>query len=147
MYATPGELTRNLGNFADCYRLSGLLPVGSSEFDEELMAEDLAAASAEVDGYLCARYLVPVTQAEALALLRSWTLAIAAELAFGRSDVAEVPAKFVERSKVVRANLAEVAKGNFPLPAAPAETTDKGGGVAVLSVAPPVFTRDQMGGF
>jgi len=146
MYATTDDLTRALGNFADCYRVDSA-DSGLGTLDSGLMSDDLAAASAEVDGYLCARYSVPVVAGGALALLKSWTLAIATELAFGRADGAEAPAKFTERAKTVRASLTEVAKGNIPLPAAPAETTDKGGSVALLSVAEPEFTRQKMGGF
>lgn len=115
--------------------------------DEALMADDLAAASAEIDGAIAARYSTPVTADGALPLLRSWALTLAEELAYSRAGGADLPEKVKAMAKNVREQLARVAKGEFLLPASPAENTNGAGGASLVDCADPVFTRTKLQGF
>jgi len=143
MYATVDDLKKRLSQvYAQLYSDpdTGLV-------DEDCMAEDLANANAEVDGAIAKRYSVPVTAADAIALLKGWQLTLSEELAWNRSASDAIPEKVKDRVKVVRERLKEARDGNFRLPGAPAETASGQGGAAILSVATPVFTREKMGGF
>lgn len=114
----------------------------------QLAEDDLDAASAEIDGALGCRYLVPVARAEVLPMLRTWCLALAAELAWGRSAQAEPPKNLVERCKHIRARLAEYEAGNRILAADQAR--DTGGRAAVAAIVQadtPLMTRAKLGGW
>ena len=115
--------------------------------DDSLIIEDLTAASAEVDGAIANRYQTPVTAADALPLLKSWTLTLTEELAWSRGGSSELPENVTDRCKTVRQQLRRIGSGDFQLPATPAENTSAAGAAAVVSAAKPVFTRDQMTGF
>lgn len=136
MYATVEQLKTRLGNaYAEFYA------------DDVEAAADLAAASAEIDGVMAARYIVPVTADAALAMLANWNLTLAEEMAWGDPDAGDkIPEKIARRIDRVRKLLDRVPDGDFTLPGA-TETTYGNGGVALIDIAEPVFTRDKMRGF
>ena len=110
-------------------------------------AQDAAAASAEIDGYLAGRYAVPVASEAALPLLRDWALALAEERAYSRSQAQnDFSEKVKRRADHVRELLKEAAEGRFALAAGLAEA-QSGSGVAVVECEEPVFTRGRMTGF
>jgi len=141
MYATITDMKKRLSRFyAELYDLDGAV-------DEDAMTEDLTAANAEIDGSLASRYVIPVTAADALPLLKSWCLALVEELAWSRSGRDELPANVKDRAKTAREQLKRCGEGSFRLPAAPAETTQGQGGASILDIAEPVFTRSKMSGY
>ncbi|MCF6174820.1 MAG: DUF1320 domain-containing protein [Victivallaceae bacterium] len=139
MYATVTDLQLKLGS-----RFASIYPGGDT--DPGAIA-DTTAASAEIDGYLAGRYTVPVTQAGALELLKSWALALAESLSYERAAGSKLPEKVIKRAEQVRRTLRDTAAGTFQLPAAPAESTTGAGSAAMVAAATPVFTRDKMTGF
>jgi phage gp36-like protein len=142
MYATIDDLKKRLSRF-----YAELYADANGTVDEELMTEDLLAATAEIDGSVAARYQTPVTADGALPLLKSWCLTLVEEIAWSRGGRDELPENVKDRAKAVRDNLRRAGDGTFRLPAAPAETTSGQGGASILSVAEPVFTREKMSGF
>ena len=108
---------------------------------------DLDAAEAEIDGMIGTRYTVPVESGEALPLLKSWTVTLAEELAWGRSGKAETPENVRERVKHVRSLLAKVADGSMLLPGAAQAAAVGGGSVVAIAGNEPVFGRDKMPGY
>ncbi len=115
--------------------------------DESYALDDLTAASADVDSYLAARYVVPVIQPAALPLLKNWTLTLAEELAYLRAGGSSVPEKVTKRVEMYRKQLSDVAAGKLKLPAAPAEAENSAGAAAIVEGNSPVFTRENLGGY
>lgn len=143
-YATVQQLEERLGDvYAELYRgLDGSPMTAAAE-------SDLSAASAEIDGFAGVRYAVPVTAWRALALLASWCLTLAEELAWARSG-RTTPDGVKERCKTVRERLRELADGKFSLAGALAEEAGSGaagGGVSLVECDRPVFGRGRMEGF
>jgi len=161
MYATAEQLDRFLHDTYD--QLYYVAPETTSEMTEEELAaasaaalvataqladDDLEAASAEIDGALGVRYAVPVSRATVLPMLRTWCLALAAELAWGRSAMAEPPPNLVARCKAIRDRLDEYGDGSKSLAADPAATPDAGAaGAALVQGDAPLFTRAKLGGW
>ncbi len=142
MYAAAADLEKRLKReYAKLYADDA-----TGNVDADLVTEDLAAANAEVDGAVGNRYVTPVTSADALPLLKSWTVTLASGLAWGRSAGDKRPEKVTDDITEVRKRLAEVAKGEFRLPGA-TETTAGNGGVALISGAPPLLDRNSLRGF
>jgi phage gp36-like protein len=142
MYASLDDFKKRLNrHYQDLYLDA------DGNYDESLMTGDLTDAAAEVDAYLASRYAVPVTEPEALPMLRGCQLALAAALAWGRADADELPEKVKDAAKVARGQLKDIAKGDIVLPAAPAQSTSGAGGAAIVQAETPVFGRSNMGGF
>lgn len=136
MYATLDRYKRRLaGVYGGIY--------GSGPEADADAADDLAAAAAEIDGKLAARYVVPLTGATELAA--AWQLTLAEELAYGRSAAPEFPGKLKDRSAEVRRQLEAAVAGKLQLPGAAVAAA--GGGTATVEAAAPLFTRDQMQGY
>lgn len=120
--------------------------------DESGALEALAGASAEVDGYVGARYAVPVASARAQGLLRDWTLTLAAERVYVLASGAALPDKVATRAEEARRQLRDCAKGLLRLPGA-AELGSGGqdglggAGAAMLEIEQPVFGRRKMRGY
>ena len=140
-YATVSDLSRRLGRF-----FSELYLDSEGEVSEEWAAADVEDAEAEVDACLAARFAIPVTAEASLPLARSWTLAFAEELAWGRGGRDKIPDSVSARAKSAREQLAEVAKGVYSLPGA-AGRSESDGAAIFASSAEPVFTRDKMSGW
>lgn len=115
--------------------------------DESAMIDDLTEAYGVVNSYIARRYLTPVTESDALPLLRACQLALAGELAWSRVDTDALPEKVKDAAKIARAQLKDIASGNITLPAAPVESTSGAGGAVIVQAEPPVFGRSKMGGF
>jgi len=139
-YATIDDLKKKLKRFYDDLYSDDDTDV----LDEDLMQSDLDAASAEIDGSVAARYVIPVTAAEALPLLKRWNLDLACELAFFRAGGSELPEKVTATAKIARTQLERISKGEFRLPADPAEKTTGPGNVALISGPESVFTRTDL---
>jgi phage gp36-like protein len=140
MYASATDLETRIGDvFAELYRRLD----GTAMSNEA--SEDLAAASAEIDGAVGMRYSVPVSAAQALPLLKSWCLTLAEELAWARSG-RQTPESVKDRVKTVRDLLAKVAAGSFSLAGASLQASDNGV-VAEIECDEPVFGRKRMRGY
>lgn len=131
MYADLDALRARLG---DVY--VGIYGAADSE-----ASDDLAAAAAEIDGRLAARYQVPV--ADPPGILKNWNLTLAEELAYSRGVSGEFPAKLQKRVDEVRKQLADAAAGTLKLAAAETST----GSYVAIDIQEPVFTREKMRDF
>ena len=142
MYATLDDFKQRLkSNYGNIYSDDdGIV-------DESLMTGDLNTAAAELNASIAKRYLVPVTETDALPMLKAWQLALAGELASSRVDTDELPEKVKDAAKIARDQMKALAAGNFTLPAAPAESTSGAGGSVIVSGEKPVFGRTNMQGF
>lgn len=119
------------------------LPLQQSDLDE-----DILAAEAIVNSYLGARYTIPVTASDALAIIKTIALDLLEELAYLRAAGDQIPEKVKERADVARQQLEKIADGSMTLAgAAAAQSASSGSSVAVVDGNDPQFTRDQMGGF
>lgn len=128
-------------------RQYGTLYAGTGgTLDETLIDQDIAAAEAEVNGYLGTRYSVPV--ATGLELVKGWSLTLVEELAYSRSAAAGLPEKIRDRVKAVRAALRDVADGRLSLGVDPAPGERSSGGTFIaVEGNTPEFTRSKMDGF
>ena len=117
---------------------SGTLPPGA--------LADLAAASAEIDGAIAARYALPVTGARSLALLRDWCLTLAEERAYARAAGSAWAEKVKTRVEQVRKYLEEIRLDRFRLPDAAENGGADGGTIALVQGDRPIFSREKMGG-
>jgi phage gp36-like protein len=142
MYATTQELKDRLK-----YAVDGLYSDESGIVDDDLISDDLIAASAMIDGSAAARYQTPITAEAALPLLRSWCLALAIELAYGRAASDELPKKVKGAADNVRTLLTRLESGSFKLPGAPAETANGPGAAAIIEIDEPFFTSERMKGY
>lgn len=137
MYATAQELEGRLGT--QSYTAIYADQASAAE-------EDIAAAEAEIDGYLSARYIVPVTSACALRLLRLWTLTIAEDYAWGRVSDVRPSDQLAKRLENVRKSLHDAASGVFKLSGAAASSDAAGTSVIVVSETPH-FTHQALKGY
>lgn len=143
MYATVSDLQKRMKR----YYVAIYADDNTGVVDETLISEDIAAASAEIDGAIASRYSTPVTAPDALPLIKSWALTLAEELAWSRGGSSELPENVTSRCNNVRKQLEKIGTGDFKLPASPAETTTGAGSAAIVSSAKPVFDREKMTGF
>jgi phage gp36-like protein len=123
---------------------TSLYTVGSS-VDESLITDDIAAAEAEVNGYLARRYAVPVTAA--LDLVSDWCLTLVEYRAYRRAPGAEIPAKIKDAAAVVRKALADIAASNMDLPGVAEDTSDTSGGFITAEANTPEMTRTKLSGW
>ena len=120
------------------------LPTDQADLDA-----DIAAADSQVNAYLGKRYQVPITNATAVAYLKTLALDLFSERAWGRSAGDEIPKKVSTRADLARKTLADIAKGLVSVGGATALTEQPTGGAEAIVVSgnPPEFTRDKMEGF
>lgn len=121
---------------------------GESEVNTDLVDADIDAAEGTVDGYLAKRYLVPVTDAAAIRIVKAWALTLCEELAYGAIPGRELPESIATRANAVRQQLEAAAAGRMALGSA--ETVAEISGAADCIVTEgdtPVFTREKMEGF
>jgi phage gp36-like protein len=116
--------------------------------DTDVVDADIAAAEAEVDGYLGQRYIVPVTASGALPLLKHWTLSLVEDLAYGAVPGRKPPENVTARVATVRAQMDKAAAGTLSLGAStvPSERTDAADCILVEG-EDPVFTRTCLEGY
>ncbi len=128
-------------NFAALYKLP-------SQRDD--LSMDIDRAESIVNGYLAAKYTVPVTASGSMAFVQSLCLDLFEELAWGRSIGDEIPKKVAERAKTAREQLKSISDGTIalvgaiPLTAPPGAS---GGSVAAVEGNDAEFTREKMTGF
>jgi len=142
VYATVDDLLLRLSDLhGGVYRkLDGTLMTAEAE-------SDLAAAEAEIDGAIGVRYTVPVASAAAAALLKSWTLTLAEELAWSRSGKDALPKNLSDRLANVRRCIRDVAKGEMDLVEAEENADSGAGSVVLVEGNTPEFTRQKLAGF
>lgn len=139
-YATASDLSERLGP------VYGKIYAGDS--GPAAAASDLESAAAEIDGALAFRYALPVAGTRSLALLRDWTLTLTEERAYARSAGSSLADKVKARIDQVRKYLEMARTDQFRLPDAAEKTASgSGGGISLVKNEPPVFGRDNMGGF
>ena len=141
-YAAAPDLKARLGEavFDEIYGVSTRADLS----DLTAAADDLAAASAEIDGAVAARYRLPVAGTAARALLKDWCLTLAEERAFARAAGGAWAEKVKSRVEQVRKYLEMVRDGTFRLAG---EIEDTAGRAAFAHNAEPVFDRKKMEGF
>lgn len=142
-YATATEVEQRLRkNFATLYT-----PRGLTAESAVIVEADIAAAEADLHSYLAGRYVVPVTDAAAVALLKGWTLTLVEELAYAAVPADALPESVTTRVAALRSRLELIADGKLSLgTATPLESTTISDSLIAES-ATPVFTRDTMKGF
>lgn len=141
MYADCVELRQRLGKkiFNEIYNCT--------DADTPAAAEsDLAAAAAEVDGSLAARYNLPVNTPRSLALLKDWVLTLAEERAYARAAGANYAEKIKSRVEQVRKYLEKIQQDLFKLPDA-VEKHDSGSRIAIRHGESVLFSRNKMKDF
>lgn len=114
--------------------------------DADLASDDLAAASAEIDGYLASRYAVPVTAGASLILLKNLCLDLASDLAWLRTSGTEIPKDVTRRVDEARKRLKEYAEGSLRLPDAQ-ENASGAGSAVIVKTSDPVFTPETLKGW
>lgn len=142
MYSSVTKLKKRLRGFYDQLYLDP----DTDQVDDTLAEEDLTNASAEVDASAAVRYAIPVTAADALALVDNWALTLAEELAWKRGATGKTPEGTQNRVDVVRKALERLADGKIKLPGATEDSAAVGGSV-ITQCDTPVFTREKMEGF
>ena len=137
-YASQDEFQKRLGE-----RLWSASYDNRAAYQQDVV--DLAAASAEIDGSVSVRYVLPVTGENTLALLKDWTLTLAEERAYARTAGSEFPEKVKSRVAQVRSSLELLREGKFRLPDAVEVGSGSGGpSIALVQSDEPIFTRDRM---
>lgn len=140
-YVEESDLKKRLGDdFAALYDIP-------SERDD--LEADIAAVEAEVNAHLGRRYVVPVTNATAVAFLRALSLALLEEAAWQRGIGDTIPAKATARADRVRDLLAQIAAGKLTVGGATGLTEQTQGGAEAILVAgnDPEFERDDLEGY
>lgn len=137
-YASQDEFQKRLGE-----RLWSAIYDNHAAYQQDVV--DLAAASAEIDGSVSVRYVLPVTGENTLALLKDWTLTLAEERAYARTAGSEFPEKVKSRVAQVRSSLELLREGRFRLPDATEVGSGSGGpSIALVQSDEPIFTRDRL---
>ena len=141
MYADCVELRQRLGRkiFNEIYNCT--------DADTPVAAEsDIAAASAEVEGSLAARYQLPIAGFRSAALLKDWVLTLAEERAYARAAGANYAEKIKSRVEQVRKYLEKIQQDLFKLPDA-AEKQDSVSRIAIRHGDTALFGRNNMKDF
>ena len=127
-------------NFASLYRLPA---------EQADLTSDIEASEAEVNASIGRRYALPITNAAALAWIRTLALDIFEARAWKRSQGDEIPKKIETCAKTARDQLADIAAGKVTIGGADglAEAPQGGAECVVIDGNAPEFTRDQMEGF
>ena len=116
--------------------------------DTDLIDADIEQAEAEVNSYLAQRNTVPITDTMALRVIRSWSLTLVEELAYGAIPGRKLPESVATRAKAVRVQLAKAADGTLSLGAAQTPSERAAAAEAIIvDAVDPVFGRDNMKGF
>lgn len=118
----------------------------------ERAESDLSQAAAEIDAYLSARYVVPVSASTStLQLLEDWNLTLAEEKAYAVGGSDKYPEIVAKRVDAVRKALRDAADGRMRLVGAAeagAGGAGAGGaGVTFVKIEAPMFGRENMKGY
>ena len=110
-----------------------------------LLGSVIKRAEAMVDGYLSARFSVPVP---ANALVEEWALAIAEHELYKRGGGAEVPDKIRQSYDDTIAQLKDAASGKLSIPSATAPSPRSATGASMkVHAAHSLFDEHSMEGF
>jgi len=122
-------------------------PKGGSAVDTDIVDADIEAAEAGVDGYLAQRYVVPITNADAIKLCKGWALTLLEELAYGSVPGREIPANVQSRVDRAHKQLEKAATGDLSLgaPTVPDERSDATGVIIVEGNTPEMERADLDG--
>lgn len=139
-YATQAQLSDRFG--ADLLvRLTDRGPLPTGEIDSDVVARALADADALIDGYLAARYQLPLATVPALVV----DLALA--IAVYKLHVFQPDPKIEADHKAALSTLRDIARGDIRLAVAGVEPVTSDGGGAVVTDRERPFTADKMTGF
>lgn len=143
-YATTTDVQARLRqNFEQLYT-----PRGYTAADETVVAADIEAAEADLHSYLAGRYVVPVTDAEAVKLLKHWALILVEEIAYGSVPGREIPKNIAAQVESLRNRLQAISEGKLSLGTATEPPAAAGISADFITDGPePVFKRSQMEGF
>jgi len=123
-------------------------PQGESTVDTDVVDAVIDNAEGEVDSYISARYDIPVTDTEALRVIRSWALTLVEEIAYGLIPGREIPDGVKTRAKITRTQLEMVAEGKRGLGASITPTERADGASAIIVDGPAaVMGRTNLEGF
>lgn len=127
-------------NYATLYT-----PRGESSVDTDLVDADIDGAEGLVWARVAKRYQVPVTDADALKVLKPLALALLEELAYPVGKVPDAVERRVDRAHKL---LDEIGDGGLSLGATPAPTENADmTGYLDTDGPDPRFTRETMKGF
>lgn len=125
-YVDRTDVRRRLRrNYEALYSVDGAV-------DTDVLDDDIEAAEGQVDGYLGQRYVVPITDASALRLVKAWALSLVEEQAYnvpGR----KLPTNVEQRVKRAHAQLAKAAEGDLGL-GAPEVPTERSAATETMIV-------------
>lgn len=144
-YASTSDVeTRLRRNYTQLYT-----PRGETAVDTDVVAADIAAAEADLHSYLAARYAVPITDADAAALLKDWTIILVEERAYSAIPDRKMPEGVAERVQALRKRLADVAQGKLSLGTVAELTSNETaqGNVAIVDADDPEYTKTKLTGF
>lgn len=118
---------------------------GSGQVDDAVVQKALEDASGEIDGYLGARYALPLAPVPAIILAQC--VALAVHQLYGRRR--DVPDHVESRRREAIRFLEQVAKGGITLGATDPNAGPDAQGASRLHMdnPPRVFTSNSMGGF
>lgn len=144
VYLTAAELAARYGQD----RLIDLTDRdGDGLADDPMIAQALADASAEIDGYLAARYRLPLPTVPAMLARIAGDIAIYRLLSLRRmGDIEDARRRYEDARKLLEA----ISRGTVSLglsAALPPEQQPSLSLAAAKSGPAPVFGLDQMGGF
>lgn len=139
-YCTTDQLTDRFGQ-ALLLQLSDRGDVVPEEIDADLFARAIADADALIDGYLAARYALPLETVPAIVTDLSQRIAI--YYAHGQT----VADKIAEDYKFALRQLADLSAGRMKLDVAGVEPAGSGGGSVTVNDAERQMTPANLKGF
>lgn len=140
MYASTADMTERFAR-RELVELTDRTEPYTEDIVQAVMDRALEAATAEIEAALRERYALPLSPVPAL------VVDLCCDLARWRLWDEDALESVVERAKVARSQLRDLAAGKLTLDAAPAQPAATGGGAVQFDVGGNAFTRDQMGGW
>tara|TARA_R110002111_G_scaffold109826_1_gene169077 strand:- start:112 stop:540 length:429 start_codon:yes stop_codon:yes gene_type:complete len=139
-YATQNDLIDRVGERL-LVDLTDREDARTNSIDADAVAQALAHADAEIDGYLVDRYVLPLTE------VPPTVIDIACILAIWRLHTYEPSAKIKSDHEEAQRKLREIRAGTFRLPVNGVEPTGTGGSGARVTDRERPFTEDTMKSF
>lgn len=134
-YAVTQDLVDSFGE-AELIDLTDRDDPATGAVVSAVATREIAAASAEVDGYCTGHYALPLAPVDLL------VKNIVMDLARYRLYTRAAPDEVVERAKTARAQLRDINAGKLRLTAAVADATAPGVGLVEMVTNDRVFSRD-----
>ncbi|WP_439526182.1 gp436 family protein [Roseovarius mucosus] len=139
-YTTLEELTDRFGT-PMLVSLTDRAEAATGLIDADVVASALADTDALIDGYLKARYVLPLSDAQPL------VAAIARDIAIYKLHTYEPDAKITADYKQALASLKDIAAGTVQLSASGVVPASSGGGEARVTDRPRPMTGENLKGF